>query len=180
MLCYQSPPPPPKSSFTASYSDLTSTTAAVSAQKQLRFSLHKREVAKLGVKLGLRSTRAASHGPFSRVESQTQVPGTGSEASGNHNQCKQSTSSVTAPPDSTLATAPAPRKPTYLARVLFTGLPTTVVLSKASVTGLVRVAYIERACLWLTPSSSCPPLVEGGNPAMFLPGPTYSSGCGES
>lgn len=60
-------------------------------------------------------TRAASHCPFPRAESQTQVPGPGyrvyacdTEASGNRSQCKQSTSSVTAPPDSTLATAPAP------------------------------------------------------------------------
>lgn len=115
MLCYQSPPSPPrKSSLTASHSDLTSMTAPFFAQRQLCFSLHKWEVAKLGVKRGLRSTRAASHCPFPRAESQTQVPGPGyrvyacdTEASGNCSQCKQSTSSVTAPPDSTLATAPA-------------------------------------------------------------------------
>lgn len=41
--------PPRKSSLTASHSDLTSMTAPVFAQRQLRFSLHKWEVAKLGV-----------------------------------------------------------------------------------------------------------------------------------
>lgn len=172
--------PPPKSSFTASHSDLTSMTAAVSAQKQLRFSLHKREVAKLGVKLGLRSTRAASHGPFSRGESQTQVPGTGSEAGGNRSQCKQSISSVTAPPDSTLATAPVPTNPPTLPGASLLACPQQWCCPRPQLRTLcgwpTLRGPVSGSCL---PSSSCPPLVEGGNPAMFLPEPTYS-GCGES